>query len=87
MGRPKGSKNSIKKISIESKIKDDPYLPKKGLFRRNEVAAYFGITVRCVDLWIRHGILEKVNKVGGTVQIPRDSILRCRFRKSIIRPE
>lgn len=85
MGRPKGSKNNIKQVPAESKIPDDPLLPKKGLFRRDEVAAYFGVTVRCIDRWIQHGILEK-NKVVGTVQIPRSSILRCRFRKTVVRP-
>ena len=84
MGRPKGSKNNIKQISTESKIKDDPRLPDKSLFRRDEVANYFGVTVRCIDRWIQHGHLEK-NKVVGTVQIPRRSILECRFRKTVVR--
>ena len=85
MGRPKGSKNNIKQAPITSKVPDDSLLPKKGLFRRDEVAAYFGVTVRCIDRWIQHGILEK-NKVVGTVQIPRRSILECRFRKTVVRP-
>lgn len=85
MGRPKGSKNNIKQLSTELKVSDDPLLPKKGLFRRDEVADYFGVTVRCIDRWIQHGLLEK-NKVVGTVQIPRRSILECRFRKAVVRP-
>lgn len=80
MARPKKNKDVV-----TPKIKDDPLLPNKGLFRRDEVAAYFGVTVRCIDRWIQHGILEK-NKVVGTVQIPRESILRCRFRKTVVRP-
>lgn len=86
MGRPKKTKDVVIQKASELKVSDDPLLPKKGLFRRDEVADYFGVTVRCIDRWIQHGLLEK-NKVVGTVQIPRGSILRCRFRKTVVRPE
>ena len=85
MGRPKKIKDVVTQETNALEIKDDPLLPKKGLFRRDEVADYFGVTVRCIDRWIQHGLLEK-NKVVGTVQIPRRSILECRFRKTVIKP-
>ena len=61
-------------------VKDDPLLIRKSLFRIDEVAAYFGVTDRCIRLWIEHGHLEK-EMIVGSIRISRDSILRCRFRK------
>jgi len=60
-------------------IKDDVMLPRKSLFRIDEVAQYFRISERCVKLWIEHGHLEK-EKIVGSIRISRESILRCRFR-------
>jgi hypothetical protein len=86
MSRPKGSKNGMKQTSTDkSKVKDDPRLPDKSLFRKDEAASYFGVTVRCIDRWLDHGHLEK-EKIVGVVRIPRKSILRCRFRKAVVRP-
>lgn len=59
---------------------DDPLLPKKSLFRVDEVAKYFNVSESCIRLWIQHDILEKV-KTRGVVNIPRESILKCRFQK------
>ena len=57
----------------------DHGLPKKELFRVDEVASYFGISERCVRLWIDHGHLQ-CEKIVGSIRITRGSILRCRFR-------
>ena len=65
---------------------DDPRLPDKSLFRVDEVADYFRITERCVHLWIEHGHL-KAEKIVGSVRVPRESILRCRFRKMASDPQ
>ena len=59
----------------------DHGLPMKELFRIDEVAAYFGVTERCIRLWIDHGHLIR-EKVVGSIRISRASILRCRFRNS-----
>jgi excisionase family DNA binding protein len=47
-------------------------LPNKDLFRVEEVAAYFSITERTVRLWIEHGKLEAIKKVG-IVRITREN--------------
>lgn len=89
MGRPKKIKDvvtqeigkpKIKDVSPkDAPMKDDPLLVKKSLFRIDEAASYFGVTDRCIRLWIEHGHLER-EKVVGSIRISRDSILRCRFR-------
>jgi excisionase family DNA binding protein len=61
--------------------KSDHGLPKKELFRVEEVAEYFGVTERTIRLWIEHGHLDK-EKIVGIVRVPRRSILRCRFMKN-----
>ncbi len=55
---------------------DQSTLPKKDLFRIDEVATYFSVTERTVRLWIDHGHLIVVKK-AGTIRIPRASILDC----------
>ena len=61
----------------EEKIEDDQStLPKKDLFRIDEVATYFSVTERTIRLWIDHGHLTAVKK-GGVIRIPRKSILDC----------
>ena len=55
---------------------DDPYLPKKSLFRIDEVAVFFSVTERTIRLWIEHGILRAVKK-GGVIRVLRESILEC----------
>lgn len=57
---------------------DDSMLPKKALFRIDEVAAYFDIARSTVYLWIDHGILT-AEKYGSTTRVPRESILKCRL--------
>lgn len=66
-------------IPVEPKIKDDPLLTRKSLFRIDEAASYFGVTDRCIRLWIEHGHLAG-EKVVGSIRVSRDSILKCRFR-------
>lgn len=61
------------------KIKDDEYLPKKDLFRIDEVADYFGVTKSAIRLWIAHGHLSAEKIASGSIRIGRDSILNCRF--------
>jgi hypothetical protein len=55
-------------------------LPNKDLFRISEVAEYFSVTVRCIYIWIKKDYLE-IEKINGISRIPRESILKCRFRK------
>jgi len=62
----------MKKIEVEAEN-----LPKKDLFRVDEVAAYFGVSERCIRLWIEHGHLD-IEKIVGSIRITRSSILRCR---------
>ena len=88
MARPKGSKNknnTKQQVLTVKKIKDDPRLPNKSLFRIDEVADYFSVNASSIRRWIDHGILEK-EKIVGVVRIPRESILQCRFRKVVVRP-
>ena len=64
---------------------DQSMLPKKPLFRVDEVATYFSIEERTVRLWIQHGHLTAIKK-GGIIRIPRASILDCHIldnRKSM----
>jgi len=58
------------------------YLPKKDLFRLDEVAAYFDVTEKTVRLWIDHGHLQAEQIVGG-VRINRNSILSLRILKNM----
>lgn len=83
MGRKKQIKNLTKEdaavgVSASDAIKDDPLLPKKSLFRIDEVATYFSVTDRTIRLWIEHGQLQS-EMIVGSVRIPRASVLRCRF--------
>jgi len=57
---------------------DDNLLPKKSLFNVYEVAEYFGVTDRTIRLWVEHGHLV-CEKIVGSIRIPRESIIRCRF--------
>ena len=80
MGRPKKIKDVVtQEETTTPETKDDPLLVEKSLFRIDEAASYFGVTDRCIKLWIEHGHLER-EKVVGSIRISRDSILRCRFR-------
>jgi len=80
---PKAKKTSEKteKVDIstyqEGIIEEDQStLPKKDLFRIDEVATYFDVNERTVRLWIDHGHLTPVKK-GGVIRILRESILKC----------
>ena len=88
MARPKGSKNVKTKASKaekaevtveEAQIEDDPLLVGKSLFRVDEAATYFDVSVRTIYLWVDHGILA-AEKYRGTIRISRASILGCRFK-------
>jgi excisionase family DNA binding protein len=59
-------------------------LPDKELLRVDEVATYFSVTDRTIRLWIEHGRLEAIKKVG-TVRITRESVLDWNFK--IKKPE
>lgn len=75
-------KNNNKKNIENTTIVDDPNLSQKSLFRVDEVADYFNIAKSTVYLWIDHGILS-AEKYNGTIRIPRESILSCRFKNKI----
>ena len=88
MPRPKGSKN-IPKPEIEFvkqviKVKDDPLLPNKSLFRVDEAADYFNCSQSTIKLWIENGHLEAEKykmdgQIRGMIRIPRYSLLKHRF--------
>lgn len=67
-----------KKEQFETDIVDDYGLPPKKLFRIDEVARYFNVSERTIRLWIEHGHLNH-EKIVGTIRIPRESIIQCRF--------
>jgi len=80
-----GRKKKIREEVItdnKSKEIDDPLLPKKSLFRVDEVAAYFGVSRSVVYLWIDHGIIS-AEKIGGTIIVSRDAIISCRLRNRL----
>lgn len=56
-------------------------LPEKELLRVDEVADYFSVTERTIRLWIEHKHLE-FEKIVGTIRIPRESVLKCRFYRN-----
>lgn len=70
---PLGIVTAGKEETIEE---DESMLPKKDLFRVDEVARYFSIVDRTVRLWIEHGHLV-AKKKGGTIFVTRKSILDC----------
>jgi len=70
------NKTKIKKV--HEHIQDTSGLPKKDLFRVDEVAKYFDVTERTIFSWIAQGHL-KAERMVGTLRIPRGSILNCRF--------
>jgi excisionase family DNA binding protein len=59
-------------------------LPKKPLWRVDEVAEHFDVTRQTIYLWIDHGQLE-AEKYKGVIRIPRDSIINFRLA-SRVRP-
>lgn len=77
MARPK-KENA--KIYDHPDMMEAPGLPKKDLFRVDEVADYFDVTRRTIELWIQHGHLEAFKKCG-IVRVPRESILKCKFNR------
>lgn len=83
--KAKKTSEKIEKIDIpkEGTIKDDQStLPKKDLFRIDEVANYFSVTDRTIRLWIDHGHL-KTEKLHGSVRILRESILNFRLKSRV----
>ena len=57
-------------------------LPEKDLFRVDECASYFDVSISTIYLWIDHGILL-AEKIRGTIRIPRESIINCRMKSRI----
>lgn len=53
--------------------------PQKELFRPDEVAKYYDVSVRTVYFWIRTGQLEAV-KVGRLLRIPLQKIKKFQRR-------
>lgn len=51
-------------------------LIKKDLYRPDEVASYFGVTVKTIYRWIDAGKLEAVKIGGKLVKIPYKSIVK-----------
>jgi excisionase family DNA binding protein len=49
-------------------------LPQRPWLRFDEVADYYGVTVRTIRNWIKRGLLRAV-LIGGCKRIPRTSAL------------
>ena len=61
-------------------------LPDKSLFRVDEVASHFGVSVQTVRTWVQHGLLTgEQYKQGGVLRVTRHSIINFRLRSRIIR--
>lgn len=84
MARPRKTEANkiVQPMNNDAVIPEDEFLPKKSLFRIDEVANYFDVTPRCIWLWIEHGHLEKA-KLPGIARVPRESILRCKLGLSV----
>jgi excisionase family DNA binding protein len=54
-------------------------LPNRPTLRVSEVAYYYGVSERCVYMWIEHGKLDTVHTPGGQKRITRDSLDACRL--------
>ena len=74
----KVEKSQVKVVEIPKAIEDDPRLPNKSNFRPDEVAYYFDVDRSTIYKWIDNGILT-ATKIAGTIRIPREAILACRF--------
>lgn len=59
----------------------DNGLPNKALFRVDEVAAHFGVSERCIRLWIEHKLLSiEQYRERGAIRVTRESILSFRLK-------
>jgi len=63
-------------------IKIECGLPKKDLFRVDEVARYFNVTDRTIRLWIEHGLLV-AEKYKHQLRIPRREIINFRLASRV----
>jgi excisionase family DNA binding protein len=54
-------------------------LPNRPTLRVSEVAYYYGVSERCVYMWIAHGKLKTEHTPGGQKRITRDSFDNCRL--------
>jgi len=70
-------------VESDQEIEDLSGLPKRDLFRINEVADYFSVSDRTIRLWIAHGHFQ-IEKLRGTIWVPRSSILKFRLRSRVI---
>ena len=55
---------------------DPVNLPKKDWLRIDEVAKHFDVKERTIRNWIEQDKIE-AKKIGGTIRIPRESVLSC----------
>lgn len=86
MAKNQAKKNVVPMTEgIEIKKEDpvDSFLPKKDLFRIDEVADYFSVDQHTIRTWIQHSIIESEKIASGSVRISRGAILRCRFNKVV----
>lgn len=58
-------------------------IPKKPLWRVDEVASHFDVTRQTIYLWIDHGLLEAEKYNGKMVRITRESIENFRLSSKI----
>jgi excisionase family DNA binding protein len=77
--RPSGEAPPPPPVPVAEPENDCPMLPKKALFRIDEVARYFDVSERTIRIWIDHGHLVG-ERVVGSIRVSRESILTCRFR-------
>jgi len=65
----------------DNSTEHDKYLPKKDVFRIDEVATYFDVSERIIRLWIDHGLLTREQYVKkGMIRVTRESIVRFRLK-------
>ena len=79
---PKEAEGMEEKPVETDQIEDLTGLPNRDLFRINEVADYFSVSERTIRLWIEHGHFQ-IEKLRGTIWVPRTSILRFRLKTRI----
>ena len=56
-------------------------LPDRPTLRVSEVAFYYGVSERCVYLWIENNHLKTVQTPAGQIRVTKESFDTCRFAK------
>ena len=91
MAKKKPEREEVKEaepesVEVEAVVVDCEWLPKKAYFRIFEVARYFGVTEQTIRNWIAHGHFPGATQIEGPYRIPREAILRCKFKGMVVGP-